>query len=87
VGDGRAILLGEVIDRVGVRRDIQFKGARYMVERSLVQPASRGRVGALSFNAAGATNKKHGSNLRAVSGNCLPPRRSLASQRRLEVLA
>jgi serine/tyrosine/threonine adenylyltransferase len=27
LGDGRAILLGEVIDRNGVRRDIQFKGA------------------------------------------------------------
>src|SRR6202045_4328988 len=26
-GDGRAILLGEVIDRDGVRRDIQLKGA------------------------------------------------------------
>lgn len=27
LGDGRAILLGEVIDRFGVRRDIQLKGA------------------------------------------------------------
>jgi len=27
LGDGRAILLGEVIDRSGVRRDIQLKGA------------------------------------------------------------
>jgi serine/tyrosine/threonine adenylyltransferase len=27
LGDGRAILLGEVIDRVGARRDIQLKGA------------------------------------------------------------
>ena len=27
LGDGRAILLGEVIDREGVRRDIQLKGA------------------------------------------------------------
>lgn len=27
LGDGRAILLGEVIDRKGVRRDIQLKGA------------------------------------------------------------
>ena len=27
LGDGRAILLGEVIDRAGVRRDIQLKGA------------------------------------------------------------
>ena len=27
LGDGRAILLGEVIDRTGVRRDIQLKGA------------------------------------------------------------
>ena len=27
LGDGRAILLGEVIDRQGVRRDIQLKGA------------------------------------------------------------
>jgi len=27
LGDGRAILLGEVIDRGGVRRDIQLKGA------------------------------------------------------------
>src|SRR6202140_806205 len=27
LGDGRAILLGEVIDRDGVRRDIQLKGA------------------------------------------------------------
>ena len=27
LGDGRAILLGEVIDRNGVRRDIQLKGA------------------------------------------------------------
>jgi len=27
LGDGRAILLGEVIDRYGVRRDIQLKGA------------------------------------------------------------
>ena len=26
LGDGRAILLGEVIDRVGIRRDIQLKG-------------------------------------------------------------
>jgi len=60
-----------------------------MVERSLVQPASRGHIESARcpFNAAGATNKKHGSNLRAVSGNCLPPRRSLPSQRRLEVLA
>jgi hypothetical protein len=28
LGDGRAILLGEVIDRDGVRRDIQLKGTR-----------------------------------------------------------
>jgi uncharacterized protein YdiU (UPF0061 family) len=27
LGDGRAILLGEVIDRIGVRRDIQLKGS------------------------------------------------------------
>jgi protein adenylyltransferase len=27
LGDGRAVLLGEVIDRYGVRRDIQLKGA------------------------------------------------------------
>ncbi len=27
LGDGRAILLGELIDRDGVRRDIQLKGA------------------------------------------------------------
>ena len=27
LGDGRAILLGEVVDRVGVRRDIQLKGS------------------------------------------------------------
>src|SRR5215211_8228688 len=27
LGDGRAILLGEVVDRSGVRRDIQLKGA------------------------------------------------------------
>jgi uncharacterized protein YdiU (UPF0061 family) len=27
LGDGRAILLGEVIDRNGVRRDIQLKGS------------------------------------------------------------
>src|SRR5437764_4731541 len=27
LGDGRAILIGEVIDRCGVRRDIQLKGA------------------------------------------------------------
>src|SRR5258705_8991955 len=27
LGDGRAILLGEIIDRGGVRRDIQLKGA------------------------------------------------------------
>jgi serine/tyrosine/threonine adenylyltransferase len=27
LGDGRAILLGEVIDRSGMRRDIQFKGS------------------------------------------------------------
>src|SRR3712207_3363254 len=27
LGDGRAILLGEVVDRQGVRRDIQLKGA------------------------------------------------------------
>src|SRR3954452_6029212 len=27
LGDGRAILLGEVVDRNGVRRDIQLKGA------------------------------------------------------------
>jgi len=27
LGDGRAILLGEVIDRSGVRRDVQFKGS------------------------------------------------------------
>jgi serine/tyrosine/threonine adenylyltransferase len=27
LGDGRAILLGEVIDRCGVRRDIQLKGS------------------------------------------------------------
>src|SRR3712207_8138494 len=27
LGDGRAILLGEVVDRHGVRRDIQLKGA------------------------------------------------------------
>lgn len=27
LGDGRAILLGEVIDRDGVRRDVQLKGA------------------------------------------------------------
>jgi uncharacterized protein YdiU (UPF0061 family) len=27
LGDGRAILLGEVVDRTGVRRDIQLKGA------------------------------------------------------------
>src|SRR3984957_2399945 len=27
LGDGRAILLGEIIDRAGVRRDIQLKGA------------------------------------------------------------
>ena len=27
LGDGRAILLGEVIDRAGVRRDIQLKGS------------------------------------------------------------
>ena len=27
LGDGRAILFGEVIDRNGVRRDIQLKGS------------------------------------------------------------
>jgi serine/tyrosine/threonine adenylyltransferase len=27
LGDGRAILLGEVVDRSGIRRDIQFKGS------------------------------------------------------------
>src|SRR5262249_32141005 len=27
LGDGRAILLGEIIDRSGMRRDIQLKGA------------------------------------------------------------
>ena len=27
LGDGRAILLGEIVDRDGVRRDIQLKGA------------------------------------------------------------
>jgi uncharacterized protein YdiU (UPF0061 family) len=27
LGDGRAILLGEVIDRAGLRRDIQLKGS------------------------------------------------------------
>jgi uncharacterized protein YdiU (UPF0061 family) len=27
LGDGRAVLLGEVVDRTGVRRDIQLKGA------------------------------------------------------------
>ena len=27
LGDGRAILLGEVLDRCGIRRDIQFKGS------------------------------------------------------------
>ncbi len=27
LGDGRAILLGEVVDRAGIRRDIQLKGA------------------------------------------------------------
>src|SRR5437762_10086145 len=26
LGDGRAVLLGEVVDRAGVRRDIQLKG-------------------------------------------------------------
>src|SRR6201987_6167666 len=32
LGDGRAILLGEVIDRAGVRRDIQLKGpARHRI--------------------------------------------------------
>ncbi len=28
LGDGRAILLGEVIDRNGVRRDLHLKGRR-----------------------------------------------------------
>ena len=28
LGDGRAILLGEVVDRDGIRRDIQLKGFR-----------------------------------------------------------
>jgi len=27
LGDGRAILLGEIVDKVGIRRDIQLKGA------------------------------------------------------------
>src|SRR4051812_36492402 len=27
LGDGRAILLGELVDRAGVRRDIQLKGS------------------------------------------------------------
>src|ERR1700704_3185683 len=27
LGDGRAILLGEVVDRLGVRRDLQLKGS------------------------------------------------------------
>ena len=27
LGDGRAILLGEVVDRAGMRRDIQLKGS------------------------------------------------------------
>ena len=41
LGDGRAILLGEVIDRDGVRRDIQLKGAARRRSRAGATAAPR----------------------------------------------
>ena len=50
LGDGRAILLGEVVDRSGVRRDLQLKGSGRT-------PFSRGGDGRVAIDAK--TLRKH----------------------------
>ena len=41
LGDGRAILLGEVVDRDGVRRDVQLKGSGPCVDLQRGSPIQR----------------------------------------------
>ena len=59
LGDGRAILLGEVIDRDGVRRDIQLKGAgltpfsRMADGRAALGPVIREYLGSEAMAALG----------------------------------
>ena len=72
LGDGRAILLGEVIDRDGNRRDIQLKGSgptpysRRGDGRAALGPVlreyiiERGDVGARRADDAGARGGDHG---------------------------
>ncbi len=54
LGDGRAILLGEVIDRDGVRRDIQLKG----VGPNAVFPAGRRPRGARGLSCANTSSAR-----------------------------
>jgi serine/tyrosine/threonine adenylyltransferase len=59
LGDGRAILLGELVDREGVRRDVQLKGAgrtafsRRGDGRSSIGPAIREYLGSEAMAALG----------------------------------
>ena len=50
LGDGRAILLGEVIDRDGVRRDIQLKGSRPDAVLAPRRRPRRARAGAAGIH-------------------------------------
>ena len=52
LGDGRAILLGEVVDRTGVRRDIQLKGSgRTPFSRAATDGGRSGRCCASTWSA------------------------------------
>jgi uncharacterized protein YdiU (UPF0061 family) len=59
LGDGRAVLLGEVVDRAGVRRDIQLKGAgrtpfsRQGDGRAALGPVLREYIVSEAFHALG----------------------------------
>ncbi len=78
LGDGRAILLGEVIDRDGVRRDIQLKGSGPDA-RSRAAATDARRWGRCCANMSSAKRwRRSASRPRARWRRCRPAKRSCA---------
>ena len=78
LGDGRAILLGEVVDRNGERRDIQLKGAgrtrfsRRGDGRAALRPVLREYLVSEAMHALGIPTATWALAAVSTGGNCFP---------------
>jgi uncharacterized protein YdiU (UPF0061 family) len=74
LGDGRAILLGEVLDRTGERRDVQLKGAgRTPFSRRGDGRAALGPVLRSEFRPRGRWRPFRPANVSTATARCLEP--------------